>query len=126
MRKRIAIALLLAAPGLCLAEAGDESVVEMFQCELKEGKKMEEVEANNKKWLVMTRKHAGSDEVNSYALNPMVGDLTKFIFVDAYPSMAAWSAAKDAGDTDESKAIEAAFNELMDCTKNRLYKAKQH
>jgi hypothetical protein len=74
----------------------------------------------------MTRKEAGSDDVRSYALNTVVGDLTKFVFADTYPNMAAWSAAKSAEESAEGKAIEAAFEALMECEKNRLYESTEH
>ena len=125
MKKVILGIVFLLAPGFCLAADDDTAIVEMWKCELKEGKKMEEVEANNKKWLAMTRKTAGSDEVNSYALTTLVGDQTKFLFADVFPDMEAWSAAKSA-ESEEGDAIEAAFNELMECSDNRLYKSKTH
>lgn len=125
MRKILWVVLLLAVPGIGLADS-HKSVAEMWQCELKEGKKMEEVQANNVLWLAMTRKAAGSEDVNSWSLETAVGDLTKFVFIDAYPNMAAWAAAKSAEQTEEGKAIEATFDELMDCTKNRLYNATRH
>jgi hypothetical protein len=74
----------------------------------------------------MTRKEAGSDDVRSYALSTVVGDLTKFVFADTYPNMAAWSAAKSAEESAEGKAIEAAFEALMECEKNRLYESTEH
>lgn len=122
-RLLIAIAFLI-VPVLGLADNHDSAVVEMWKCELKEGKEMKDVEANNKKWLAMTRKTAGSEDVNSYMLTTVVGDQTKFLFADAYPDMKAWAAAKSADDTEEGEAIEAAFNDLMDCTDNRLYNSK--
>jgi hypothetical protein len=74
-------------------DAGDTRVVETWNCELKDGKKMEDLQANNVKWLARTRQQAGNDEVYSYAMSPIVGDLTGFMFVDTYPDMATWSAA---------------------------------
>jgi hypothetical protein len=126
MRRIILAAIFCFTPLIGLADAGDERVVEMWQCELKDGQKMEDVQANNTKWLAMTRKEAASDDVRSYALSTVVGDLTKFVFVDTYPHMAAWSAAKSAEESAEGKAIEATFEELMECTKNRLYNSTEH
>lgn len=126
MKNYLITAVFLLTPAVSMADSDNTAIVEMWQCELKEGKKMEQVEANNTKWLAHTRAVTGSDEVNSYSLTSVVGDLTKFIFVDAYPTMAAWSAAKSAEDSEEGSAIEATFNELMECTKNRLYKSKQY
>ena len=125
MRRMILAAIFCFTPLIGLADAGDVRIVEMWQCELKEGQKMEDVKANNTKWLAMTRKEAASDDVRSYALSTVVGDQSKFVFVDTFPNLAAWSAAKSA-ESEEGKAIEATFNELMDCTKNRLFKSTEH
>ena len=125
MRRMILAAIFCFTPLIGLADAGDVRTVEMWQCELKEGQKMEDVIANNTKWLAMTRKEAASDDVRSYALSTVVGDQSKFVFVDTFPNLAAWSAAKSA-ESEEGKAIEATFDELMDCTKNRLFKSTEH
>ena len=125
MRKVILAAIFCFTPLIALADAGDVRIVEMWQCELKEGQKMEDVKANNTKWLALTRKEAASDDVRSYALSTIVGDQSKFVFVDTFPNLAAWSAAK-AAESEEGKAIVATFNELMECTKNRLFKSTEH
>jgi hypothetical protein len=125
MRKVILAAIFCFTPLIGLADAGDVRIVEMWQCELKEGQKMEDVKANNTKWLAMTRKEAASDDVRSYALSTLVGDQSIFVFVDTFPNLAAWSAAKSA-ESEEGKAIEATFNDLMECTKNRLFKGTEH
>lgn len=125
--KKIFLAFLTCCiPFIALADNHETRIVEMWQCELKEGKEMDEVKANNTKWLAYTRKAAGTDDVRSYALNPVVGDLTHFLFVDTYPDMATWQKVKSAMDSDEGEAIEDAFNELLECTKNRLYRSEQH
>lgn len=113
-------------PGIALAAENDSRIAETYQCDLKDGKTMDEVQAVNVRWLANTRKQAGTDGVNSYAFEPIVGDQTKFVFIDSYPDLAAWAAAKSADDTEEGKAIEAAFGELMDCEKNRLWKTTKH
>ena len=125
MRRIILAAIFCFTPLIGLADAGNVRIVEMWQCELKDGQKMEDVKANNTKWLAVTRKEAASDDVRSYALSTIVGDQSKFVFVDTFPNLAAWSAAKSA-ESEESKAIEAAFEVLMECTKNRLYESTEH
>ena len=125
MIKVILVLAFLAAP--LLAWADDHTrIVEFWKCEMKDGKEASDVEANNKKWLALTRKTAGSEEVNSYMMTTVVGDQSKFMFADVYPDMASWSAAKSAEESDEGAAIEATFNELMDCTENRLYESTRH
>ena len=124
MKKLLLATVFLISPGLALADNHESSVVEMWKCKLKDGQKMEDVEANNKKWLALTRKTTGNDEVNSYILTTIVGSQGMFQFADIYPDMATWSAAKSAEESEEGQAIEAAFDALSDCTDNRLYKSK--
>jgi hypothetical protein len=123
MKKLLLAAVFLLAPGYVLAD-DHEAIVEFWKCELREGKKMEDVEANNSKWLALARKTVGSDEIESYVLHTVVGDQTKFWFADVYPNMAAWSAQKSADETDEGQAIENMFDELLDCSDNRLYRSE--
>ena len=124
MKKFILVLVFLLLPGLCLADSHESSIVEMWKCKLKDGKKMEDLEANNTKWLALARKNTGNDEVNSYILSTVVGSQETFQYADIYPDMATWSAAKSAEESEEGKAIEAVFDELSDCTDNRLYKSK--
>jgi len=126
MKKIALMMVFLLAPAWCLADNHDTAVVEMWKCKLKDGKTMEEVQAVNKRWLAMTRKVAGNDEINSYSLETVVGDLTIFGFADAYPDMATYAKVKAAEDTEEGEAIDDAFDALMDCTDNRLYKSTRH
>ena len=126
MKKIVLLIVFLLAPAWALADNHDTAVVEMWKCKLNEGKTMDEVTAVNKRWLANTRKVTGSDDVNSYSLETVVGDLTIFGFADAYPDMATYAKAKAAAETEEGAAIEAAFDDLMDCTDNRLYKSTRH
>ena len=125
MKKVILMTVFLLIPGFCMADNHEKAVVEMWKCELKEDQKMEDVMATNKKWLAMTRKTTGNDEVNSFMMNTVVGTLTKFVFADAYPDMATWAAVKSAEESEEGKAINAAFDALMECTDNRLFNSKR-
>ena len=123
MKNLILAAVFLLAPGFCLAD-DHTAIVEFWKCELKDGMKMEDVEANNSKWLALARKTAGTDDIESYLLTTVVGDQTKFVFADVFPDMATWSGQKSADETEEGKAIEDKFDELLDCSDNRLYESK--
>lgn len=126
MKKFLLALVLCFAPLFVLADAGDVRTVEMWNCTLKDGKKMEDIQANNVKWLAMVRKATGSDSIRSYAMTTVVGDLKAFMFVDTYPDLATWSKAKSAAQTPEGQAIDATFNELSECTENRLFKSTEH
>ena len=119
----IAIALLL-APALCLAEAGDTRVVEVWDCTLNDGKTADQVAAHNAKWLAFVRQ--ANPDINSYGMQRIVGSGQPFMFADVYPNLAIWGAAKSLLDSDEGRALEQGFNELLECSSNRLYNSTQH
>jgi hypothetical protein len=52
---------------------------------------------------------------------PVVGKLETFIFVDSYPNMAAWAAAKDAADGEDGNELDDMFDEVSECSENRLW-----
>lgn len=57
----------------------------------------------------------------SYVTTPIVGALGAFMYVDSYPDMETWAAAKKALAKEEGQAREAALNELATCETNSLY-----
>ena len=122
MRKTIIILVLALLPGLCLADDHTRTAA-IYKCKLHEGKEMEEVMAVNKRWLANARALAGSEEVNSYAMEPKVGDFRHFMFIDSYPDVVTWAKVQQGSESEESKSIEDALNEVMTCEKNRLYES---
>jgi len=124
MQKLLLAIVFLLAPMLCLADAGDTRVVEVWNCTIKDGKTEEEVRAHNSKWLAFVRQT--SPGANSYGMERMVGEGGSFMFADVYPDLAAWGAVKKALDTEAGSAFEAGFGELLDCNSNRLYKSTEH
>ena len=119
----MAVAFLI-VPVLCIADAGDKQVVEVYSCSIKDGKKIADVEAHNAKWLAFVRQT--SPGISSYGMERIVGDGANFVFADIYPDLAAWSATKQALHSDAGMAIEAGFGELLDCDSNRLYYSTEH
>ena len=73
----------------------------------------------------MYRKVTGSEEVQSFTLNPVVGSQIWFMFAVVFPDRAAWAKAKSADETEEGKAINATFDELLDCAENRLFTSER-
>jgi len=124
MQKLLLAIVFLLAPVLCLADAGDTSVVEVWNCTIKDGKTEAEVRAHNSKWLAFVRQT--NPEINSYGMQRIVGESGSFMFADIYPDLATWGAVKKALDSEAGNAFDAGFDELVDCTSNRLYKSTQH
>lgn len=102
--------------------ANADSVIESWQCKLKDDAKIEDVQAVNSKWLKWVNDHTEGGEISSSLGTAVVGNVTKFIFVDSYPDMATWAAAKDALDSDEGNEIDGMFEEVSECSENRLWR----
>lgn len=122
-RLLVAIAILM-APVLCVADAGDTSMVEVWECKLKDGATAADAAAQNAKWLAFVRKV--NAEIDSYGMERVVGAGGTFMFADIYPDLAAWGAAKKAMDSDAGRALDEGFLKLLDCSSNGLYKSTEH
>jgi hypothetical protein len=108
---------------LCLSNVAiADSIAESWTCKVAEGKKIADVQAVNSKWLAWINAHVKGGGVSSVVGTPVVGDTESFIFVDTYPDIATWAAAKALFDSAEGIAIEGMFNEVSTCSENRLWR----
>jgi len=98
-----------------------DSIIETYTCKLKEGKKQEELQAINSKWLKWVNKNV-NEEIKSSVGTAVVGNQDMFMFADTYPDLATWAAAKGALDSDAASELEDMFEEVSDCSENRLWK----
>ena len=121
--KKLVSGALVAIATLCLSSAAmADSIVEAWTCEVAEGKTIEDVQAVNSKWLKWINAHVEGGGIKSAVGTSIVGNSETFIFVDTYPDLATWAAAKDALDSDDGDEIENLFEGVDDCSENRLWK----
>ena len=99
-----------------------DSIAEAWTCEVKEGKKIEDVQATNSKWLKWINAHVDGGGITSAVGTAVVGNTEKFIFVDTYPNLATWAAAKDALDSEAGDELDDLFEDVSECSENRLWK----
>lgn len=64
----------------------------------------------------------GGEAIQSAVGSPIVGNLEIFLFVDTYPDLATWAAAKEALDSDAADEFDDMFDELSECSQNRVWK----
>ena len=121
--KKLLPATLVAIVTLCLSGiATADSIAEVFTCKVEEGKKIEDVQAVNSKWLKWINAHVEGGGITSSIGTAVVGNTAAFIFVDSYPDLATWAAAKDILDSDAADELEDVFSGVSDCSENRLWK----
>ncbi len=108
---------------LCLSGiATADSIAETWTCEVKEGKSIEDVQAINSKWLKWINAHVEGGGITSSIGTTVVGNTEIFIFVDTYPNLSTWAAAKDVLDSDEGEELDDLFEDVSECSQNRLWK----
>ena len=122
MKTKIATTLLVA---LTLVISSNfvfaDTIIETYTCELKEGKKQEELQAINSKWLKWVKKNV-NENIESSVGTAVVGTQNMFMFADTYPDLAAWAATQTALDSDAASELKDIFKGVSDCSENRLWK----
>ena len=114
---------LAAGAALCFSGfAVADTYAEVWTCKLEEGKTVEDAHAVNRQWLKWVNENVDGGEITGSIATSVVGDSDAFAWVDTYPDLATWSATKAALDTEEGKAMDALFEGITDCDKNRLWK----
>ena len=117
------LSVVFAAITLCLGSvAVADSVVETFTCKVEEGKTIKDVQAKNSEWLKWINANVEGGGISSAVGTAVVGTTNTFIFVDTYPDLATWAAAKDALDSEAGEELDELFDGVTDCSENRLWK----
>ena len=137
--RSIAGAFVISVIGLsavCEAQVAEgERIVEIWTCTLNEGYSMVDIENTSTRWLDLVLS-GGATDVDSYRLSHLVGTMrghepaedvtSSFLFVDSFPDVASWMAAKRAEATPEGQEIMAAFTQSNTCGTNTLYRRSSH
>ena len=131
----ILVAVVISVIGLSAVSeaqvAEGERIVEIWTCTLNDGYSMEDIESTSNRWLDLVLS-GGATDVDSYRLSHLVGTMrghepaedvtSSFLFVDSFPDVASWMAAKRAEATPEGQEIMAAFTQSNTCGTNTLYR----
>ena len=131
----ILVAVVISVIGLSAVSeaqvAEGERIVEIWTCTLNDGYSMEDIESTSNRWLDLVLS-GGATDVDSYRLSHLVGTMrghepaedvtSSFLFVDSFPDVASWMAAKRAEMTPEGREIMAAFAQSNTCGTNTLYR----
>ncbi len=125
MNKKIIAAIVTSAFLFFAAAAGAEPVTVVYHCKLNDDKTKEEAMATNAKWLKWARAKAGTDKITSSYMTAVIGDFGGFMWVDTYPSAAAWAKIADADFEKEQPELSAAFDDITTCKGNKMYRGEE-
>lgn len=121
MKIRISTILVAFTIALLSNSVFADTIVASYTCKLKEGKKQEELQAVNSKWLKWVRENV-NENIKSSVGTAVVGNQDMFMFADSYPDLNTWAATQTALDSDDASELENMFKEVSKCTENRLWK----
>ena len=121
---KFVVLLMLIFSANCFA---DKTIVDVWQCKLKENKTMKDAGILNEKWVKFMNANVKGGGINSYDMEPRVGNHEGFLFVDVYPNMQSWAAGENVMEkTEKGKALLKAFRALARCSSNSLYSSTKH
>ena len=124
MRKLIAISLAGLALGVTGVASAD-SFANVYTCTLNDDVEIEDVQAQNSKWLAWVNENVEGGGIKSAVGTAVVGNQEVFIFIDTYPSLTSWAATAEALDTDAADELGDLFDDTNDCSENRLWRVQE-
>lgn len=124
--KTVCIAFyIIALLGFSNAVNADSRVVQVWNCELKDGKSVEDAKAIHGKWKAWANSQPYGAKISARVATPLVSSNVgagTLLMIDVYPSIEAYAADASAIDgTKEGQSLLAQFREVLDCHSNALY-----
>jgi len=113
--------------GVSAGAMAETRIDEVWTCQIKDGKTMDDVRVTNSKWVKLINTVVAGGDITSNIVTSVVGNAEEghFLYVDSFPSLESWASAKSAlQDSKEGKAIEAELGEVAACADNRLYSSE--
>ena len=114
----------LFAGSLSLANA---SVVEVWQCQLKDGKTVDDLKAASSAWLAAVKSMEGGAEVEVYHNFSVVAynGENGFNFISITPDLAVWGKLAEAYPDSAAQKADVAWSEVADCKGNSLWSSEK-
>jgi hypothetical protein len=114
----------LFAGSLSLANA---DVVEVWQCHIKDGKTVDDLNAASSAWLTAMKSMEGGAEVEAYHNFSIVAynGENGFNFISITPDVAAWGKLAAAYPGSAVQKADVAWSEVADCKGNSLWSSEK-
>lgn len=103
------------------------SVVEIWKCQLKDGKTADDLRAVSSAWLTAMKSLEGGAEVEAYHNFPVVSHSGEngFNFISITPDLAIWGKLAEAYPGSAVQKADAAWGEVADCKGNSLWTSEK-
>jgi hypothetical protein len=101
----------------------EERVFEIWRCKINEGKALADVAAANQRWVVFQNRVNPDAGIASWLVTPIVGRTGGFMYLDSFPNLEAWTAARAAEKTPDGAAVVSALDLAASCSSSSLHEA---
>lgn len=99
-----------------------DSVVQLWDCELREGKTRAELMEVSVAWINAVKAMDGAEEFEAYIEYPIVaGNVNGFTFVMVVGSAAEWGVYEDAYPGSRAEEIDQDWKEVAECSSSSLW-----
>jgi hypothetical protein len=106
----------------CFGSANADSFVQLWSCELHEGKTTSELMEVSVAWMNAVNKMDGAEEFEAYLEYPAAADdLGVFTFVLVADSATNWGAFEDAYEGSAAAKADEAWEEVANCSSSSLW-----
>ena len=124
---RFTIKLLIAALFAGSFSLANAAVVEVWQCQLKDGKTLDDLRAASSAWLTAVKGMDGGAEVEAYHNFSVVAynGENGFNFISITPDLAVWGRLAKAYVGSAVQKADVAWGELADCKGNSLWTSEK-
>jgi hypothetical protein len=120
------ILALFVVSGIAGSAIAEETARVVWICTVNEGKTLDDVRKANSAWVKFM--HENVDKaISSTILTPVIGNFEggRFVFADDFPTFEVWNEARNASQTKEGQAIDAAITDASTCDNSSLYAAEE-
>jgi len=121
------IKLLIAALIAGSFSLANADVVEVWQCQLNDGKTVDDLNAASSAWLAAVKSMDGGAETqafHNYRVVANVGD-DDFLFISITPNLAVWGKLAEAYPDSAAQKADVAWGEVADCKGNTLWASEE-
>jgi len=110
----------------CISPAHAASVVQLWTCELHEGKTRTELTEISVAWMEAVRSMDGSEAFEGFLEFPIAADdANVFTFVLTVDSATSWGAFQDAYPGSAAEEVDEAWGEVADCSESSLWSSTE-
>ena len=121
------VRLLTAMALSCACTLANADVIQVWNCEINEGKTVADLRATSSAWLAAAKKLPGNEKLEAWHNFPVAANIGDggFSFVTITPDFKAWGNATEAYPGSDTEKADQTWGEVASCSGSSLWAAEQ-